>query len=64
VLRGESQPFRNIDNESNFLIEWDVGYRFENGVFIVIDSTGEELAIPGYPVPDIQDAIRAAGFQG
>lgn len=55
---GERQPFRIIETPTNFGIEWAANYRIEGERFIVIEQTGQERTIIGYPTHEILQSGR------
>lgn len=51
---GERQPFRILQTDKTYSIEWSAHYRIDNEIFIVLERSGGVRSILGYPV----DAIR------
>lgn len=57
---GERQPFRIIETQTNFNIEWTANYRIEDEGFVVIEQSGQVRTIFGYPTREISRAIQRA----
>ncbi len=57
---GERQPFRIIETQTNFSIEWTANYRIEDEGFVVIEQSGQIRTIFGYPTHEILRAIQRA----
>ena len=57
---GEVQPYRIIDTETSFAIEWNADYAIEQGVFVVVERTGRVTEHYQYPVEAILEAERQA----
>lgn len=55
---GERQPFKVIETSNSFGIEWEANYRLDGDRFIVIEPEGRVRSILGYPIREIQQAMR------
>lgn len=55
---GAPQPARITETPDNFAIEWAATYRIDGDVMTLIEPSGRERAVMGYPVGEIQQAIQ------
>jgi len=60
---GQHRSSGITETPNNFAIEWEATYRFEDHTMVFAHREGSELAVLGYPVGDIQEAIRVAAKQ-
>lgn len=51
---GEEQPYTITETSTRFAIQWNAHYRIEGDVFVVIDRSGCERRVLGYPVAEIE----------
>jgi len=52
---GEVQPYVIAETSDRFAIEWKAHYRIEGRVFVVIEHSGRERRILGYPIAQIEN---------
>ena len=57
---GEAQPYRIVEAEASFGIEWNAVYTIQQGVFVVAEKTGKMIAYYEYPIQAILEAQRQA----
>jgi hypothetical protein len=51
---GEEQPYTITETSTRFAIEWKAHYRIEGEVFVVIERSGRERSVLGYPTEEIE----------
>ncbi|MDQ3563131.1 MAG: hypothetical protein M3436_02975 [Pseudomonadota bacterium] len=56
-------PSGITETPDNFAVEWETRYRFDGSVMVFTDREGSERTVLGYPVREIQEAIRVAAKQ-
>ena len=61
---GEQLPWRIIETEQSFAIEWAARYAIGESGFVVEDLAGMVSLFPGYPVAHILDGERRVRGQG
>ncbi len=58
ALEGEAQPYRIVETDTRFAIEWNAKYAITQDGFVVEDDTGRLRLFPGYPVEHIIEAEK------
>jgi hypothetical protein len=60
AVAGDARPYRIVETETRFVIEWTERYRIEGVSMIFVDSSGSSRCVAGYPVEEIARAARRA----
>ena len=60
-LDGEKRPFSFNETSAGSGIDWDSEYRIKGSLFTVLEFSGPVRTILGYPIRQIEEAIRQQG---
>lgn len=55
---GEPQPLRILDAPNTFVIDWPAKFAIDGDAFIVLQRSGRQVEIYGYPTAEISAACR------
>lgn len=55
---GEPLPAGIVETPDSFTVDWNATYAIDGDVFTVVDLSGRETHIVGYPVDEIRRLIR------
>ena len=55
---GEPLPVDIVETADRFSIGWNASYALEGPMFHVVEASGRATGIIGYPIDEIQQAIR------
>jgi hypothetical protein len=60
AVAGNPRPYRIVETDTRFVIEWTEHYRIDGVSMIIVDNSGSSRRVAGYPVEEIARAARRA----